>query len=187
VIARDPAAFHELVERYERLVFRIVARLVSDPADREDLCQDVFLRVYERLDSFRAQAKLSTWIAQIAHHMCLHHLEKKRPVLYEDLSRESEGGGRRGLDVGQLASSAASPLQRAASSEVRAFVEGEIQRLPPVYRTLITLFHLEEMSIGEVSEVTSLPEGTVKGYLFRARRLLKERLSARFLPEEVSE
>ncbi|HEY0036870.1 MAG TPA: sigma-70 family RNA polymerase sigma factor, partial [Longimicrobium sp.] len=154
VLRRDPDAFRELVERYQALVFRIVARMVTDHAEREDLCQDVFLRVYDKLGSFRAEAKLGTWIARIAHHKCLHHLQKRRPVLYDDMAAPGGAQGRRRAPpMADIPTGATSPLGMAAASELRTVLEAEIGMLAPVYRTVVTLFHLEEMSIAEVSKV----------------------------------
>src|SRR5689334_9595326 len=71
-------AFRQLVEDHQRLVAHVVFRMVPDTTDREDLCQEVFIRVYQKLGTFRFQSKLSTWIARVAYTVCLNHLAKKR-------------------------------------------------------------------------------------------------------------
>jgi len=83
ILDGDREAFLTFIDRYERLVKHIVFRMVDD-RDREELCQDVFMRAYRYLDGFRFEAKLSTWLARIARNTCLNHLEKKEMPLYTD-------------------------------------------------------------------------------------------------------
>ena len=76
----DPDAFRALVVRYQGLVAHVVGRVVSDPSEREDAGQEVFLQVYRRLDQFRGDAQLSTWIGRIAYHAALRHVRERRPT-----------------------------------------------------------------------------------------------------------
>lgn len=175
VLAGERDAFTALVRRHQRLVAHVVHRMVRDPRDREELCQDVFFRVYRKLDTFAHQARLSTWIARIAYRACLNHLERRAMPLYDDL-RDADGEGPPGID--QVAGGGPSPLDAAEAEQMRAFVRARVDELPVQYRTVVTLYHLEEMSVGEISEVMDLPDGTVKSHLFRARKLLKEKLIA---------
>ena len=69
--------------------------------------------------------------------------------------------------------------------ELTAILKKEIDQLPPIYQTLITLYHKEEMSYNEITEITGLPEGTVKSYLFRARKMLKNNLSQHYQKEDI--
>lgn len=184
VIAGDRQAFLTLIERYQRLVQHVVYRMVSDERDREELCQDVFMKVYRNLDGFRGDAKLSTWIATIARNTCLNHLEKKDLLLYEDeASPSSEEDDRSAL--ARLPGETRGPAEHTAREEVHAFIHDEIKKLPEHYRTALTLYHLEGMSVQEVSEVMDNPTGTVKSHLYRARKKLKDRLLATYSPEEL--
>ncbi len=169
VLAGERDAFRLLVEHFQSLVGHIVFRLVREEADREDLCQEVLLRLYRHLPEFRGECKLSTWIAQIAYNTCLNWLQKKRPQRY---TREGSEGG----SLDDLFGSLPSPEERVCDQDLAACLEREIMALPPPYRTIVTLYHVEEMSYEEIGEVMGLPQGTVKSYLFRARRKLKERL-----------
>lgn len=186
VRAGDRKAFERLIERYQRLVQHVVFRMVPDPRDREELCQDVFMKVYRHLGSFRQEAKLSTWIARIARNTCLNHLEKKDMPLYADHAAPSAREEDAPPAIAEVPEEEAeSPAQRAHAEDVRAFIQAEIDRLPEHYRTALTLYHLEGMSIEEVGAVMDNPPGTVKSHLYRARRKLKERLAERFHPEEL--
>ena len=167
-----------LVTRYRPLVTHIVYRTVARRADAEDVCQEVFLRVCQGLPEFRFESKMSTWIARIAYNTCINHLQKRREVLFGDLP---------GNDVSVEAAPApcARPDERAERADLAGLLEAEIRRLPPHFRTILTLFHLGDMSYREIGEVMDLPEGTVKSYLFRARKLLRQRLMRSYGEEEL--
>jgi RNA polymerase sigma-70 factor (ECF subfamily) len=173
VLAGERDAFAALVQGHQRLVAHVVHRMVRDPRDREELCQDVFFRVYRKLDTFAYQARLSTWIARIAYRACLNHLERRALPLYDDL-RDADDDGEPAME--RVAGSGPSPLETVEAEELRAFVRARVDELPLQYRTVVTLYHLEEMSVGEIADVMDLPGGTVKSHLFRARKLLKDKL-----------
>lgn len=176
VLAGDRNAFRELVRTHQRLVSHVVFRIVRDPRDREELCQDVFVRVYQKLGQFSHESALGTWIARIAYRLSLNHLERRRMPLFDDLGE----GEKPGAGVDQIPGSAPSPLDQAHGAELRDFVRARVAELPVAYRTVITLYHLEEMGVAEVAAVMELPEGTVKSHLFRARKMLKEKLMASY-------
>lgn len=186
VVAGDRQAFLELIERYERLVKHVVFRMVTDDRDREELAQDVFVKVYRNLDGFRFEAKLSTWIARIARNTCLNHLEKKDLLLYADHAPapdDEEPDMREAM--ARVPSADDSPREQTQQLEVRDFVHEEIQQLPEHYRTALTLYHLEGMSVKQIADVMDNPEGTVKSHLYRARKKLKDRLLATYSEEEL--
>jgi RNA polymerase sigma factor (sigma-70 family) len=178
VIAGERNAFQALIRRYERLVAHVVSRHIRHDADREEVCQDIFLRVHRGLRDFRFSSKLSTWIARIAHHASLNHLEKKRLPLGEDLPDTV-------LSRAQPVSGEPNPLDTTIAGEARRFVRDAIHALPTGYRSVVTLHYIEGMAVDEVGEVLGLPSGTVKSHLFRARRLLKEALLKRYAGEDV--
>jgi RNA polymerase sigma factor (sigma-70 family) len=169
-------AFSDLMAGHVRLVMHIVARSVDDHEDRKDLCQDIFLKVYAGLDGFRGESRLSTWIARIAVNTCVHYLEKKRPVAWSEA----------GLPDGGPADTAAiAGADGGLDPDLVSSLHREIGRLPVRYRLILTLFHLEGMPISEIARSMDMPEGTVKNGLFRARRLLKNRLLAVVPKEEM--
>jgi RNA polymerase sigma factor (sigma-70 family) len=178
VLKGDHEAFAALMKAHLPLVMHVVARMVEDHEDRKDLCQEIFLKVYRSLEGFRGESKLSTWIAQIAYNTCLNHSMKKRPDLLDDSPL-----GRKIREPEDHESPP--PDERIASRDVSEKLHLEINRLPVRYRAVLTLFHLEGMPIGEIAGVMDMPEGTVKNDLFRARKILKQKLSARYAQEEL--
>ena len=178
ILSGNTDGFRFIIEDHQRLVMHIVVRMVKNPADREDLCQDIFVKVFQNLKRFKFQSKLSTWIGTIAYNHCINYLEKMKVPLYEDLL--PEGGTIH--DVGEQQST---PLKHAEAKDIATRLQTELQQLPIHYRTILTLYHVDEMSYKEIGEITGLPEGTVKNYLFRARQIMKKQLSDRYQQEDL--
>lgn len=168
----------------EGLVGQIVFKMIRNPSDRKDIAQDIYLKAFHKLDSFQFQAKLSTWIGQIAYNTCLAHLEKKKLVLLDILTDEDDNGALEKLHgtINPFVNETENSLFK---NELSAILKTEIDRLSPIYRTLITLFHTEELSYAEITEITQLPEGTVKSYLSRARKILKDNLLLTYKKEAL--
>ena len=180
-------AFLAFIDRYERLVKHVVFRMVDDDRDREELCQDVFVRAYRYLDGFRFESKLSTWLARIARNTCLNHLEKKEIPLYADEASSPDGASpdaRAALN--RVPDLEADVAGTAEDRQQRALVREGIQALSEHYRTALTLYHLEGMSVSQISEVMENPEGTVKSHLYRGRKKLKDWLLDRYQREELT-
>lgn len=187
VLDGDRDAFLELIEQYERLVKHVVFRMVDDERDREELCQDVFVKVHRYLDSFRFESKLSTWIARIARNTCLNHLKKKDLLLYADHAPSPDDKAEPDMReaMARVPSGDEGPSEHAEDREVRDYIHEEIQKLPEHYRTALTLYHLEGMSVKQVAAIMDNPTGTVKSHLYRAREKLKDRLLATYSEEEL--
>ncbi len=171
-------AFRLLIDQYRRLVSHIVCRMVSNISNREDLCQDIFIKVYQNLNGFRFESKVSTWIAQIAYNTCINHLRKKKIPLFNDCISGNES-----LD--NLSGNDSLPDAYVEQRESVSCLETELNCMNVRYRTIVTLFHLEEMSYTEISQITGLPISTVKSDLFRARKYMKERLISKYKKEEL--
>ncbi len=171
VIRKDHHAFIELITLHQRLVEHMIGRLVDNEEDCEELCQDVFLKVYESLPSFKFDCKLSTWIATIAYRKAVNFLRKsKRKGEQQDLEK---------VDF-QLGSSDFS----FENTDYALFIRTLIAKMPVQFKTILTLYHLDGFSYQEIMEIMNLPEGTVKNYLFRARAKLKE-LSEPLVGKEI--
>lgn len=166
VLTGDRNAFETMIQRYKRLVGHLVFRIIPNNEDREEVAQDVFLKVFQKLSSFRGDARLGTWIGQIAHHTCLNYLKKKKLPVSDLLPEEIQVSEGKDQQPDRL-------LEKAQKGE---FIRHQIKQIPPQYGQVLTLFHLEELEIKEISTILDMPEGTVKNYLFRGRKLLKERL-----------
>jgi len=168
VLQGDMRAFDLLVKQYEKLVCYVIYRMIKNKEDMEDVCQDVFIKVYRNLSQFDHRAKLSTWIAKIAYLTAVSHLKKNRQNTafnYPD-------------DLDEIHFTDEHPEKLLTRKDTAEYLERMIAQLPEKYRMVITLYHLKEFSYTEIGEITGLPEGTVKTHLFRARQLLKETLTA---------
>ena len=173
VLARAPGAFERLMVQHQKLVWHLVYRMVQHPEDARELSQDVFLRVHECLHQYRFESSLATWIGRVAFTVATRHLQRKRLPLVEPVAADS------GESAVELVSDGFDLESACADAEVMAHMGAAIERLPTLQRTLVTLYHLDELGIGEIAGITGLPEGTVKNYLFRARQRLKAQLENR--------
>lgn len=161
VLAGNQVALQLLIRQYQKLVTHMVWRLVKNKEDREEVCQDVFIKVYDSLSTFKFDSKLSTWIATIAYRMSLNHLKKF------NRNKETE-------DLELVEFKLESSFNGVEEADFAKFIHQLIEQLPDTYKTILTLYHMEGFSYPEIVKVTGLPEGTVKSYLFRARKKLKE-------------
>ncbi len=164
--------FAIVVKNTEQLVTQIVRKMTTNEDDQKDLVQDIYLKAYQYLPSFQFKSKLSTWIANIAYNTTINYLQKKRiPII--GIEKENEDKFIEGEN----------PELETIKTEAVEILNAEIAKLPPLYQTLITLYHLEELPNKEISEITNLPEGTIKSYLYRARRILKDNINNRYKSE----
>lgn len=182
VLQGDTRAFGIIIKNTENLVAQIVFKMVPIAEDRKDLAQDIYLKTFHNLGGFKFESKLSTWIARIAYNTCLSWIEKKKLILPGNLNDDENHNSpvitlyqRSGQDSESIIS----------RKELSGILSKEIDGLPVIYQTLITLFHHESMSYEELSQVTGLPEGTVKSSLFRARKMLKEKLLSKYQKEAL--
>lgn len=186
VLSGDTNAFAAIIKNTEALVAQIVFKMVDNIEDRRDLAQDIYLKAYKNLAGFRFGAKLSTWIAQVSYNTCLDYLRKKKLVLQDAV----HGGYDGDEDMPGIANQYSVELSLNEDKdifrkELSGILKAEIDRLPVIYKTLITLYHNEEMSYNEIAQITQLPEGTLKNYLFRARKILKNRLLQQYKKEDL--
>ncbi len=173
VLENRPGAFERLVRDYQGLCWHVIQRMVRHPEDTRELCQDAFLRVHRYLHQYRFDSPLKSWIGQVAYSVAKRHLERKRIPLVEPAGDED---GLSLLDnIGDEFDLAAAHAGAEAERELHAAIE----RLPPLQRTILTLYHLEELPIGEIAAITGLAEGTIKSHLFRSRNRLRELLAPR--------
>jgi RNA polymerase sigma factor (sigma-70 family) len=175
ILSGDKQAFRVLIKQNERLVGHMVGRLIDRHEDREELCQDVFLKVYQKLSEFTFQSKLSTWIATIAYRHGINHL-RKRKIIISDLP-DDESKLERFIAIDDAS-------ETLADQQMDTLISQLIEKLPPQYKVILTMYHVQEMTYPEIVEITGLPEGTVKNYLFRARQLLKDKVK-KYLGKEV--
>lgn len=163
-------AYAVLVERYSDYVYTIAARILGDEEDAYDAAQEAFVRAYRAIGRFRGDAKFSSWLYRIATNRALTHLKRKRrraPAVDIDAGPHIESA----ID---LEPPRTRPDQVLADAEFRAEVRAAVAKLPDQYRTVITLFYLEQRSYKEVADVLGLPMGTLKTHLHRGRAMLRK-------------
>jgi RNA polymerase sigma factor (sigma-70 family) len=176
VLSGDLQAFRDLIRQHERLVLHMIGQIVKSQEEREELCQDVFMKVYDKLREFSFQSKLSTWIATIAYRHAINHLRKNK-MLFSDIPDEER--------FTQQFINSENPENVMEDKDTNEFVLKLVEELPVQYKTILTLYHVEGMHYPEICEVMNMPEGTVKNYLFRARNLLKEKVKKHLAKEEL--
>lgn len=167
-IAGREGGFEELVRRYQRPIISYVYRMLNDYDSSLDVTQEVFIKVYNSLDRYSCDYKFSTWLYRIAHNAAIDHL-RRNSVNSQSLETES-GDGAYQL---QIESPNPTPEQERERSEWRSEIEAVVKLLPAAYRDLILLRHSRDLSYEEIADVTSLPLGTVKNRLFRAREMMR--------------
>ncbi len=176
--AGDKKAFQSLIEEYQRLVSHIVFRMIHNEADREDICQEIFIKVYQNLRGFRFESRISTWIAKIAYNSCINYLQKKKTPLFDDHAAGDE-------TIENFSGNYILPDSFTEERDIASRLQIEIAKMDIQSRTILTLYHLEEMSYTEISQIMDVPQGTVKSYLFRARKKLKEKLMSKYQKGEI--
>jgi RNA polymerase sigma factor (sigma-70 family) len=171
VLAKRRGAFEALVRAHEGLCWDIVYRMVRHPEDAKDLSQDVFLKVYRYLPNFRHEASLKTWIGRIAYSVALRYLERKRIPLEQGTANED-------ADEDPLASHPddCDVEQEVANDQMLGLLRERLAQLAPIQRTLLGLYHYDELSIAEIAIITELPEGTIKSHLHQGRERLRSLL-----------
>ena len=157
-------AFGELVTRYQTEVFNVCYRMLNERGEAEDLAQEAFIRAYGRLGSFDVERPFGPWIRRVAANLCFNHFSA-RPAIAAELDEERDAARSSGPE--------AAYEDRERSAQIRRALAG----LPPQYRVAIELRHYQEMSYDEIAETMGIPLSDVKSHLFRARKLLAEKLS----------
>ena len=167
----DQEAFAQLVQRYQRLVFNLVYRMLQQYDEATEITQETFLAAWQGLPAFRGDARFPTWLYRIAYNCSLKQLEIRRRDRALQVALEAEKNFERTNN------------EQRENAELDAhdrqvFVQEHLSQLPAKYRIVLILRHLQDMTYEEMAEILSMPIGTIKTHLFRARNLLKERLQS---------
>src|SRR6266436_5350537 len=173
----DAAAFEELVNRYERKIFRLTMNITRNREDAEDAMQDAFMKAYSHLDKFHEDSRFYTWLVRIAANEALMRLRKRRPnqvSLDEPIETDDDFIPQQIEDWGP------SPEQRFAQTEMRDILRGVIEELTPDFRIVFVLRDVEGLSTEETAEAIGISEAAVKSRLLRARLKLRQKLDRHF-------
>jgi len=159
----ETEAFGELVRRYQTSVFNVCYRLTGERREAEDLAQEAFIRAYERLANYDLDRPFGPWMRRVAANLCLNRLSIQHPpeaVIDEEHDKAEEG----------------EPETIREQAERAESVRAAILSLPPHYRAVIELRHFEDMSYDDIASALKIPLSAVKSHLFRARKILAEKI-----------
>jgi RNA polymerase sigma-70 factor, ECF subfamily len=173
----DAAAFEELVNRYERKIFRLTMNITGNREDAEDAMQDAFLKSYAHLQSFQGDSRFYTWLVRIAANEALMRLRKRRPNQFSlDEPIESEDD----LMPREVEAWDPTPEQHYAQTEMHEILKDVIEKLEPDFRTVFVLRDVEELSTEETAQALGISVPAVKSRLLRARLKLRQKLNKYF-------
>jgi RNA polymerase sigma-70 factor, ECF subfamily len=175
----DLAAFDELVNRYERRIFRLTMNITQNREDAEDATQDAFMKSFQHLREFQGGSRFYTWLVRIAVNEALMRLRRRRPnvtSLDEPVQTEDDLMPREIQDWGPT------PEQRYEVTELNSILTKAIGELEPIFRTVFLLRDVEQLSTEETAEALGVSAPAVKSRLLRARLKLREKLSRSFEP-----
>src|SRR5579859_651145 len=173
----DTSAFEELVNRYDRKIFRLTMNITRNREDAEDAMQDAFMKAYSHLDRFQEESRFYTWLVRIAANEALMRLRKRRPNQVS-LDEPLETGD--DFIPQQIEDWGPNPEQRYAQTEMRDILRSVIEELPPDFRVVFVLRDVEGLSTEETAETVGISEAAVKSRLLRARLKLRQKLDRQF-------
>jgi len=174
-VAGNDAAFAQIMRRFNRLMFRTARAILKNDDDAQDAVQEAYLRAWRALATFRADAKLSTWLVRIVVNEALGRLRKGgAQVVPLHVALDADGET---LEMPMQANPDEQPEHEVMRAQVRQQIEARIDALPDSFRTVFMLRAVEELSVEEVALALGIPEATVRSRFFRARGILREGLS----------
>lgn len=173
----DERAVRTIIARNNQRLFRTARAVMRDDTEAEDIVQETYVRAFTRLDTFRAEASLSTWLTRIALNEALGRLRKRRPAapLDEFIATESAAS----VTFPQLTGTVENPETATARLEMRRMLEDVVDRLPDAFRIVLVLRDIEGLSTEETAAQLSIRAETVKTRLHRARKLIRAELEER--------
>ena len=163
----DDAAFEEFVSTYEKKIYTLALRQIGNAQDAQDITQEVFLRVYRNIGSFRAESRLSTWVYQITMNACIDATRRRaRRVEVTPMYTDEDGEEQTPIE---LPDESYAPEKMFEQTSLREQIKEGLEHLSEEHRRILVLRDINGLSYTEIAEVLNLSEGTVKSRLFRAR------------------
>jgi RNA polymerase sigma-70 factor (ECF subfamily) len=180
IAAGDQQAFVLLMRRHNQRLFRAARSILRDDAEAEDALQDAYLLAYRAMGSYRADARLSTWLTRIVVNEAIARRRKSARRAEVTPLYAGDGPEPQAAEAGMEQSDLESPETGAMRAEARALLEQSLDALPEAFRTVFVLRAVEEMSGEEVAACLGIPEATVRSRFFRARSMLRAALASQF-------
>ncbi len=160
----DQEAFGQLVDQYQDQVYTLACRTLGDPVRAKDVAQEAFIRAWRGIPRFKEESKFSSWLYRITVNACLsEHRKSNKPVSTFEQS-----------ELEMVKPSSLQGRHFESEFEDTDLIERLIACLEPTYRSIVTLFYVQDLSCNEISEILGHPVGTVKAYLHRARAQMKK-------------
>ena len=165
ILAGDSSAFAQIVDAHEKNVYNLALRTLQNPEDAQDITQEVFLKVYSELGSFRGDSRLSVWLYRVTYNMCIDLLrkQKRRPTV--SLTYETEGGEEE-MEFPDTRYTPESELER---KELQIAVQDALAQLSEEHRRILLMREFADFSYTEIAQQLGIQEGTVKSRIARAR------------------
>jgi RNA polymerase sigma-70 factor, ECF subfamily len=174
------AAYEALLEKFQSPVYHLVQRLIDDPNEAGDVTQDVFLKVFRNVSSFRGQSSLKTWVYRIAVNEAHNRRRWFGRHKRAEVGLQTEEDGRGYLDC--ISDPARSPYDLALSEEWKSAIGKALDSLNPVFRSAVVLRDIEDLSYEEIADVLDVSLGTVKSRILRGRESLRKALVEQLEP-----
>ena len=175
--ANEELAYEELIKRFEHPIYNLVYRLLNDPSESADVVQEVFLKVFRKVDGFRGDCSLKTWIYRIAVHESYNQRRWFRRHRFQETALETDDEQSVSyMDI--LPDPGPSPFQMTVNHETRERIESALQEVKPVFRAAVILRDIEELSYEEIASILDTNLGTVKSRILRGREAVRKQLVA---------
>jgi RNA polymerase sigma-70 factor (ECF subfamily) len=174
----DAKSFNELLQRYERKIFRLALHITQNREDAEDVLQETFLKAYQHLDQFQGQSKFYTWIVRIAVNQALMKLRKRKSDRSVSLDETIDTG--EDTVAREIAAWDENPEEQYGREELNQILTSAVDGLTPIYRAVFVLRDVDGLSTEETAEALELSVPAVKSRLLRARLQLRDKLTRYF-------
>ncbi len=169
IIAGETHMFSIFVDRYKDKVFNLVYRFTGDYSETEDICQEIFITVYKKLPSFKADARVSTWLYKVASNKCIDwYRSKKRKTFFTFF------GGTGQID--DVKADTPAPQEIYILNEEQKTLQNAVNKLDEKYRIVVVMFYYQHLSYRDIAEILELSVRTVETRLYRAKKILKSYL-----------
>ena len=168
----DPDAITEVIGRYQHRLYRFLVRMVGDPATAEDLFQQTWIRLMEKIGSYDARRNFEAWLFAIARNLAIDHLRRRRAISLDELDDSGQA------PMERLVAYDRDVLSQLLDFERGALLAAALRELPAIHREVLTLRFEEEMKLEQIAEVAGVPLATVKSRLHRALENLRTRIES---------